>query len=66
MWIVSPFVNLSGWVRLASSLIACILECSMWHENKVLMHLLFFIGGLSSTTFTNVLGHLLSSLYGLR
>jgi hypothetical protein len=59
MWIVWPFVVLSGWVRLASSLIACNLECSPWCENKVLVPLLFLVGGLSSTTCTNVMGHLL-------
>jgi hypothetical protein len=33
------------WVRLASSLIACNLECDPRCENKVLMPILFLIGG---------------------
>jgi hypothetical protein len=39
------FVILSGWVRLASSLVACNLKCNPWRENKVLVPLLFLIGG---------------------
>jgi uncharacterized membrane protein SirB2 len=38
-----PFVILSGYVRLASSLIACNLKCNPWCENKVLMPLLYLI-----------------------
>jgi hypothetical protein len=53
------FVVLSGLVKLASRLIACNLECSLWRENKDLVPHLFLIGGLCSTTCTNVLGHLL-------
>jgi hypothetical protein len=30
---------------LASSFITCNLECNPWRENKVLVPLLFFIGG---------------------
>jgi hypothetical protein len=33
------------WVRLASSLIACNLGCDPWHANKVLVPILFLIGG---------------------
>jgi hypothetical protein len=33
------------WVGLASSLIACNLGCDPRHENKVLMPILFLIGG---------------------
>jgi hypothetical protein len=32
------------WVRLASSLIACNIECNPWRENKVLVPILFLIG----------------------
>jgi hypothetical protein len=34
-----------GWVRLASSLIACNLRCNPQRENKVLVPILFLIGG---------------------
>jgi hypothetical protein len=33
------------WVRLASSFIAYNLGCNTWHENKVLVPILFLIGG---------------------
>jgi hypothetical protein len=33
------------WVRLESRLIACNLGCNPWRENKVLMPILFLIGG---------------------
>jgi hypothetical protein len=39
------FIILSGYVRLVTSLIACNLKCNPWHENKVLVPLLFLIGG---------------------
>jgi hypothetical protein len=33
------------WVRLASSLVACNLECNPRRENKVIVPILFLIGG---------------------
>jgi hypothetical protein len=39
------FFILSALVRLASRLIACNFKCNPWCENKVLVPLLFLIGG---------------------
>jgi hypothetical protein len=38
------FIVLSECVRLASSLVTYNLKCNPWHENKVLVSLLFLIG----------------------